>query len=266
LPFRLAEAGHTGSWILQGLENKPTAEELGWIVQYRLRGQKPRPFQEVVAQSSELVTLVQAGCGTGKTLAAYLWAQRRWPGYRLYFCYPTTGTATEGFRDYLFPPDLVELECPTEDAQPANSRITAADIRRLGARLFHSRRDVDWDIILTTGQDAAQEEVEVWQRRDALEAWSTPIVACTMDTVLGLMQNHRRALFAWPALAQSAFIFDEIHTYDDKLFQSLLRFISEMVGAPILLMTASLPRIQEQALLAILRACPITPLGLRIEV
>jgi CRISPR-associated endonuclease/helicase Cas3 len=253
LPFRLAEAGHTGSWILQALGNKPSAEELGWIVQYRLRGQKPRPFQEEVAQSQALVTLVQAGCGTGKTLAAYLWAQRRWPGYRLYFCYPTTGTATEGFRDYLFPPDLVELECSPEDAQAANPPITAADIRRLGARLFHSRRDVDWDIILTTGQDAAQEEVEAWQRRDALEAWSTPIVACTVDTVLGLMQNHRRALFAWPALAQSAFIFDEIHAYDDKLFQSLLRFISEMVGAPILLMTASLPRIREQALRAVLQ-------------
>jgi CRISPR-associated endonuclease/helicase Cas3 len=253
LPFRLAEVEHTNSWILQVLGNKPTAEELGWIVQYRLRGQKPRPFQEQVAQSSALVTLVQAGCGTGKTLAAYLWAQRRWPGFRLYFCYPTTGTATEGFRDYLFPPDLVELECPTEDAQPANSRITAADIRRLGARLFHSRRDVDWDIILTTGQDTAQEEVEVWQRRDALEAWSTPIVACTVDTVLGLMQNHRRALFAWPALAQSAFIFDEIHAYDDKLFQSLLRFIFEMVGAPILLMTASLPQVREQALRAVLQ-------------
>ncbi|MBA2227424.1 MAG: CRISPR-associated helicase Cas3' [Thermogemmata sp.] len=253
LPFRSTAAGSKWSWILHALENKPSAEALGWIVQYRLRGQKPRPFQEQVAQSPALVTLVQAGCGTGKTLAAYLWAQRRWPGYRLYFCYPTTGTATEGFRDYLFPPDLVELEWSTDDLVSAGSRITAADIRQLGAGLFHSRRDVDWDIILTTGRDAAQEEVEAWQRRDALEAWSTPIVACTVDTVLGLMQNHRRALFAWPALAQSAFIFDEIHAYDDKLFQSLLRFISEMVGAPMLLMTASLPRIREQALRDVLQ-------------
>lgn len=253
LPFRSAEVGHTWSWILQALENKPSAEELGKIVQYRLQGQKPRPFQEQVAQSSALVTLVQAGCGTGKTLAAYLWAQRRWPGYRLYFCYPTTGTATEGFRDYLFPPDVVEWEWPADHLLPGDSRITAADIRQLGARLFHSRRDVDWEIILSTGQDVSQEEMEMWLRRDALEAWSTPIVACTVDTVLGLMQNHRRALFAWPALAQSAFVFDEIHAYDDKLFQSLLRFISEMVGAPILLMTASLPQIRKQALRAVLQ-------------
>jgi CRISPR-associated endonuclease/helicase Cas3 len=260
LPYRSTPTGGVSwAWITQALENKPSADDLGLIVQYRLRGQAPRFFQQQVAESTAPVTLVKAGCGTGKTLAAYLWAQQRWPGFRLYFCYPTTGTATEGFRDYLFPPDLADLEAAVDQSLSGSSSITAASIRQLGARLFHSRRDVDWDIILTTGPDASDgqkeeaEAVEAWQRRDALEAWSTPIVACTVDTVLGLLQNHRRALFAWPALAQSAFVFDEIHAYDDKLFKVLLRFLRELPGVPVLLMTASLPQAREQALRSILK-------------
>lgn len=253
LPYRSGSPGQqTWSWITQVLENKPSADDLGLIVRYRLRGQAPRLFQKQVAESTAPVTLVKAGCGTGKTLAAYLWAQHRWPGLRLYFCYPTTGTATEGFRDYLFPPDLADLEVAADVAEGGASPITAARIRELGARLFHSRREVDWDIILTTGRDVREAEVEAWQRRDALEAWSTPIVACTVDTVLGLLQNYRRALFAWPALAQSAFVFDEIHAYDDKLFQVLLRFLRELPGVPVLLMTASLPQARERALHSLL--------------
>ena len=36
---------------------------------------------------------------------------------------------------------------------------------------------------------------------------------------IGLMPNNRRGLFLWPALAQSAFVFDKIHAYDDRLFR-----------------------------------------------
>ena len=125
---------------------------------------------------------MKAGCGTGKTVAAYLWAAANHPTRRLYFCYPTTGTATEGFKDYLFEPD--------------------GELGGLGARLFHSRRDVDFEIILGTGADSQNPEADMAARLESLEAWSTPIVACTVDTVLGLVQNNKRGLFAWPALAQ----------------------------------------------------------------
>jgi CRISPR-associated endonuclease/helicase Cas3 len=74
------------------------------------------------------------------------------------------------------------------------------------------------------------------------------VVSCTVDTVLGLVQNTRRGLFAWPALAQSAFVFDEIHAYDDRLFGALLRFLRDLPGLPCLLMTASLPKPREEAL------------------
>ncbi|HEY2910951.1 MAG TPA: CRISPR-associated helicase Cas3', partial [Gemmataceae bacterium] len=76
----------------------------------------------------------------------------------------------------------------------------------------------------------------------------TPIVACTVDTVLGLVQNNRRGIFAWPAFAGAAFVFDEIHAYDDRLFGALLRFLRDLPGLPVLLMTASLPAPRELAL------------------
>src|SRR5262249_10202288 len=48
--------------------------------------------------------LLLAACGTGKTLAAWKWAEARARSEdlgRIIFLYPTRGTATEGFRDYV---------------------------------------------------------------------------------------------------------------------------------------------------------------------
>ena len=171
-------------WITASLSNLPSLGDIQKIADNRLGGDRPRTFQEAVAASRSPVTYVKAGCGSGKTIAAYLWAAANHPTRRLYFCYPTTGTATEGFKDYLFDP--------------------GGDVGDLGAKLFHSRRDVDFETILGTGADAESPESDIVARLESLEAWSTPIVACTVDTVLGLIQNNKRGLFAWPALAQAA--------------------------------------------------------------
>ena len=130
-------------------------------------------FQSDVAASEAPVTFVKAGCGTGKTYAAYKWAATHHAPRRLFFCYPTTGTATEGFH-YLYEPDV-------------------------RADLFHSRRDVDFEIILTTGADSNDADRDAAIRVESLDAWATPIVACTVDTVLGIVQNNKRGRFSWPA-------------------------------------------------------------------
>ena len=209
-------------WIRSTLTALPKATEIEELVKERLDGSPERPFQTNVASSKGRVTLVTAGCGCGKTVAAWLWAARRCPGHRVFFSYPTTGTATEGFRGYLFDHDTRSS--------------------KLGADLFHSRAQVDFEVILDVNEDGKAEAIEEEQLRIySLKSWSTPIVCCTVDTVLGIMQNHRRGLYAWPALAQSAFVFDEIHAYDDKLFGCLLRFLSDLRGTKVLLMTASLP-------------------------
>ena len=221
-------------WVRDHLIHRPDSRDIEALVRDRLKGAPERPFQQAVAQSAGRVMLIRAGCGSGKTIAAYLRAARQCPGKRLYFCYPTTGTATEGFRDYLFDP--------------------AQHHAKFGARLFHSRADIDAKTILgveeLTDPHGHPNEEEI--RVDSLSAWSTPIVCCTVDTVLGLLQNGRRGLYAWPAIAQSAFVFDEIHAYDDKLFGLLLRFLDALRGVPTLLMTASLPSARLDAIVRVL--------------
>jgi CRISPR-associated endonuclease/helicase Cas3 len=84
-------------WIATSFADRPEPGALQSVVDHKLTGKLPRAFQTAVAESGARVTYVKAGCGSGKTLAAYMWAARNHPTRRLYFCYPTTGTATEGF-------------------------------------------------------------------------------------------------------------------------------------------------------------------------
>lgn len=217
------EGKKIADWIQEALRRRLTVEQLHKIITDRLQGMSPRPFQVALGATKARVVLAQAGCGSGKTLGAYLWAARHAPGKRLFFSYPTTGTATEGFRDYLIDPTL--------DAQ-----------------LVHGRALVDLELL---GVDDERERVDPLA---ALDAWSTPITSCTVDTVLGLIQNHRRGLYGWPAIAGAAFVFDEIHAYDVPLFAALLRFLNSCRGLPCLLMTASLPQARRTALEDTLRA------------
>jgi CRISPR-associated endonuclease/helicase Cas3 len=190
-------------------------------------------FQRRVADSRSTLTLATAGCGSGKSLAAYLWT-KEWAlrfgasgreAFRLFFCLPTTGTATEHFKDY-------------------------ANETGIGI-LAHSRASIDMQAIAAsapqeeaTGVDAQRQQAEARrievEKIEALQLWSTPVVVATTDTVLGLMGNTLRSLCASPAILTSAIVFDEIHAFDDSLFGHLLVFIANFPRLPILLMTASL--------------------------
>lgn len=216
---------HTSTgWIGHSLANRPDRARLEAVTRARLGLKQLRPFQHRVADSAAPITLVQAGCGTGKTAAAYQWAACQWPGRQLWITYPTTGTATEGFRDYAHNPDL---------------KID------LAARLEHGRADVDLELLgLRDGDEGSRDQ----DRLDAIRAWGEEVVVCTVDTVLGIIQNQRKGLYAWPGLARSAIVFDEIHAYDDALFGALLRFLESLPGIPALLMTASLPKARLEAL------------------
>lgn len=205
------------AWTKATLSRVCIADDLSQVVTKRLNGLSPRPFQRAVETSASRVTFVRAGCGSGKTVAAYLWAAKHGTGRKLFFCYPTTGTASQGFADYV-PPDQFE------------------------AALIHSRATADLEDLLSNGKADAEDRLSWLTRYAALAAWDAPITVCTVDTVLGLIQNNRTGLFSFPSIANGAVIFDEIHQYDDRLFGALLRFLATMQGAPMLLMTASLPQ------------------------
>jgi CRISPR-associated endonuclease/helicase Cas3 len=208
-------------WAGRALSHTCKQAALEQVVTERLTGQggrklEPRTFQSCVAASETRVTFVRAGCGSGKTAAAYMWAARRAADRKLFFCYPTTGTASQGFTDYL-PSGAVEWA------------------------LVHSRAAVDLEDMLTNGPADEQDGLDEALRLGALSAWGAPVTVCTVDTVLGLLQNNRTGLFIFPAIANGTFVFDEIHQYDDRLFGCLLRFLQIFAGVPVLLMTACLP-------------------------
>jgi len=216
----LPRAGERSDWISAQLQKNATRDRLESLVAQRLGGRPLRPFQKRMAESNSQITLVRAGCGAGKTAGAYLWAARQHAGRKLWVTYPTTGTATEGYREYVSEADVV-------------------------GRLEHSRARVDVELFSLSDGDVDARELD---RLDAIRAWGSEVVTCTVDTVLGLIQNQRRGVYAWPSLAHAAFVFDEIHAYDDELFGALLRFLEALPGVPALLMTASLPRNRQDAL------------------
>jgi len=207
------------TWLRLGLQPADARK----IYESNLNGKEPYDFQRAVACSQSPVTIVAAACGHGKTTAAYMWAEKWAKGRKLFFAYPTTGTASAGFKEYLFA--QTELE----------------------RTLIHSRAEADLKSMWGSSPDD-ESPIERAQRLDSLRAWGQQVIACTVDTVLGLMQNQRRPLFGFPAIARGAFVFDEVHSYDRRLFAELLRFLETFPGAPVLIMSASIPPNRLQAL------------------
>lgn len=212
------------SWIAGALGRRATADRLREVAIQSLAGRPARHFQNVIAETSSKVTLVEAGCGSGKTAAAWLWAANNARGRKLFFCYPTTGTATEGFLGYV-----------------AESEVEG--------ELIHSRAAVDLERVAMSRDDKREDEHKDQQLRAAsLNTWAPEAVICTIDTVLALVRNNRRGLYGSPAILAGAFIFDELHAYDDTLFTAVVALIRALPGAPFLLMSASLPAQRKEAL------------------
>lgn len=204
------------AWVKKRLLPVLRVGQLDSVVKQKLKGSKPRNFQQDVSNAETKTVLVEAGCGSGKTAAAYLWAEKHSKGKRLFFCYPTTTTASEGFAGYLRDPDFEAI-------------------------LVNSRAEMDYRLLPSLpGKSKSQIEIERLDL-EAIETWPIPVVVCTAHTVLGLLQNERRGIYAWPSIVRSAFVFDEVHSFSPRLFTHLLRFLEIFRSAPVLLMTATLP-------------------------
>lgn len=211
-----------GGWVTQTLNHRVVSDQMYEVVRIRLNGKEPRLFQKQIGESTKRVTLVEAGCGTGKTAAAYLWAAQHAQGKKLFFCYPTTGTATEGFLGYVHESEVE-------------------------AKLMHSRAIVDLEGIAKVTDDESEDHL---LRIESLSAWSPQVIVCTADTVLALVRNNRRGLYNSPAILCGAFVFDELHAYDDAMFVALLALMKALPGASSLLMSASLPKQRKGMLLS----------------
>jgi CRISPR-associated endonuclease/helicase Cas3 len=189
-----------------------------------------RPFQEQTAGQGPRVLLL-AACAAGKTIAAWKWAEAQAHTHKLgkvLFLYPTRGTATEGFRDYVgWAPEAegalvhgtarYEIEAMRGNPSEATTGKSYDKLNEEQARLF------------------------------ALALWSRRYFSSTIDQFLGFIEHSYKGLCLLPALADSAVIIDEVHSFDKRMFDALIAFLQNF-DVPVLCMTATLPPIRRKQL------------------
>jgi len=177
--------------------------------------------------------LLLAACGSGKTLAAWRWASavsKQEEIGRVIFLYPTRGTATEGFRDYV-------AHAPEGHAALVHGTSTYEL-----AGMMENPEELP---VSLRGKTAVVDESEA--RLFALGLWGKRYFSATVDQFLGFIEHAYGGLCLVPALADAAVVFDEIHSYDPKMWNALVTFL-ERFDVPVLCMTATLPPTRRQQL------------------
>ena len=182
-------------------------------------------FQKLAAQQGSRVLLL-AACGAGKTLAAWKWAEEQVKHYKVgkvIFLYPTRGTATEGFKDYV-------SWAPESDA----ALVTGTARYELEAMADNPPDS------MKEKEDDSKKDFKTDDRLFSLGFWSRRYFSATVDQFLGFMEHSYGGICLLPALADSVLIIDEIHSFDRKMFDSLIAFLQNF-DIPVLCMTATLP-------------------------
>lgn len=203
----------------------PRVEEL-------TRAGRWKGFQDFQTDAATLGAraLLVAGCGSGKTLAAWIWAAAQLEKHeatRILFLYPTRATATEGFRDYV------------SWAGPEEAALSTGTARYDLQGLFSNH---------PSAQEARREgDYSVEERLFALAYWDRRVFSATVDSFIACMANRYAALCLMPLLVDSIVIVDEVHSFDKNMRRSLERMLAEF-NIPMLCMTASLPAQQREAL------------------
>lgn len=177
--------------------------------------------------------LLRAGCGQGKTLAAYLWVrgviQRgNYTIGRVLFLYPTRATATEGFKDYV-------QAAPETDAG-----------------LYHGTSDYELEKLFESPDESPSEkrDFRTDDRLFALGLWGKRYLSATVDRFLAFLSFNYGATVLLPMLADAAIVLDEIHAYDPRMFKQVIAFL-QAFDVPVLCMTATLPKDRREQLEAL---------------
>lgn len=188
---------------------------------------KLHSFQTLAAEQGSRVLLL-AACGAGKTLAAWKWAEEQVKQYnvgKVIFLYPTRGTATEGFKDYV-------------------SWAPEAD-----AALVTGTAKYELEAMADNPPESMQEkDFTTDDRLFSLGFWSRRYFSATVDQFLGFMEHSYGGICLLPTLADSVLIIDEIHSFDLKMFDSLIAFLKHF-DIPVLCMTATLPPSRKKQLI-----------------
>lgn len=171
--------------------------------------------------------LLLAACGAGKTIAAWKWAEAQSLENeigKVIFLYPTRGTATEGFKDYVgYAPEAE-------------------------ASLLHGSAKYELEGIAENPNDATKDKnYETNARLFALGFWGKKYFSATVDQFLSFLEHSYSSLCLLPVLADSAVIIDEVHSFDKRMFETLICFLKQF-DVPVLCMTATLPTSRKENL------------------
>jgi CRISPR-associated endonuclease/helicase Cas3 len=234
--FRVQSSDAINQWVTETLHREPvTAEEIDNKIlkpryqQIEQKTGKPFELKKFQEKATELNSrlLLLSGCGTGKTIFAYKWQQGVLKHYEVghvIFLYPTRGTATEGFKDYV-------SWCPESDA----SLLTGTATYELKAMSENPSES-------TRGKDFTTDE-----RLYALGFWGKRFFSATVDQFLSFLTHGYTGLVLLPVLADSVVVIDEVHSFSRKMFNSLISFL-EHFDIPVLCMTATLSTSRKKAL------------------
>lgn len=185
-----------------------------------------KQFQKKAQEQGDRVLLL-SGCGTGKTIFGYKWHQavltRHQVGH-IIFLYPTRGTATEGFKDYI-------SWAPESDASLLTG-TASYELKAIAENPSDSTRDKDF----TTDE-----------RLFALGFWDKRFFSATVDQFLSFLTHNYSSLCLLPVLADSVVVIDEVHSFSRGMFDNLVSFLKHF-DMPVLCMTATLPKTRRQEL------------------
>lgn len=201
-----------------GVEEKVIGPRICEIEQRTGKPFHAHDFQDAAATVGPRALLL-AGCGSGKTLAAWQWIQSQAsqrPVSRAIFLYPTRATSTEGFRDYV-------SWAGGEEAALIHG-TSAYDLEGLFSNPLDERRNEDYTVP---------------DRLFALGYWPRKFFSATVDSFLGFMAHQYASACLLPVLAESVVVIDEIHSFSRSMFTALERFL-KFFDIPILCMTATL--------------------------
>jgi CRISPR-associated endonuclease/helicase Cas3 len=180
-------------------------------------------FQEAAGNLSDRAVLISS-CGSGKTLAAWKWIEKRLEKQakaRVIFLYPTKATAGEGFRDYVsWAPE---------------------------GMLLHSSNSFDLQGMFDSEDLRSGEDFLVEERLYALAYWNRQIFSATVHQFLGFLQHSYRSVCLLPLLVDSVVVVDEVHSFDKALFSALKQLLATF-NLPVLCMTATLPKQRQKEL------------------
>ena len=148
----------------------------------------------------------------------------RRPVGHVIFLYPTRGTATEGFKDYV-------------------SWAPEAD-----ASLLTGTASYELQAIAENPTDSTEEkDFTTDERLFALGFWGKRFFSATVDQFLCFITHSYSGLCLLPVLADSVVVIDEVHSFSRGMFDNLISFLQHF-DIPVLCMTATLPKTRRNEL------------------